>query len=526
MERFSRSWTIRSEVTGSIAPSQVRVLLVTAMLSSAAGLVLELLLVTQASYLAGNATLATGVVVGTFLAAMGLGAWITEFLAVSSSPRSALLRCLLLVELSLCPLCLLGPLALFQLFAIDGPLWLAVVVLTILVGVLGGMELPLITRLLETQQQLRQVLARVLALDYFGSLLGALAFPMLLLPTLGLLPTAAVLSIVPIGCACWLSWTFSDLRKWRRGTLLAMPIIAAGGLVSVPLGDRIEDNLYSDPVISRVQSRYQRIVLTRRRGDMRLYLDGNLQFSSRDEYRYHEALVHPGMAAHPNPKRILLLGAGDGLALREVLRWPDVERVDLIELDPEMLRLAQKNPALQRLNQNSFADPRVHVEIGDAFGLLRTIQGPFDVVIADFPDPDTASVARLYSVGFYSRLIPLLSTDGIFITQASTPFFTPMVLASIEKSLQHLPVKTHPYSVTVPSFGPWGFVLAHREKQTLDFQPVPFEARWFDQYQLKQLMQFPKDYRPEDQDSVKPNRLSRPVLIDYQRRDRWSAPIR
>ena len=101
-----------------------------------------------------------------------------------------------------------------------------------------------------------------------------------------------------------------------------------------------------------------------------------------------------------------------------------------------------------------------------------------------------------------------------------------MVLASIEKSLQHLPVKTHPYSVTVPSFGPWGFVLAHREKQTLDFQPVPFEARWFDQYQLKQLMQFPKDYRPEDQDSVKPNRLSRPVLIDYQRRDRWSAPIR
>ena len=159
------------------------------MLSSAAGLILELLLVTQASYLAGNATLATGVVVGTFLAAMGLGAWLTEFLAVSTTPRPALLRCLVIVELSLCPLCLLGPLVLFQLFAIDGPLWLAVVVLTILVGVLGGMELPLITRLLETQQQLRQVLARVLALDYFGSLLGALAFPLLLLPTLGLLPT-------------------------------------------------------------------------------------------------------------------------------------------------------------------------------------------------------------------------------------------------------------------------------------------------------------------------------------------------
>ena len=496
------------------------------MLSSAAGLILELLLVTQASYLAGNATLATGVVVGTFLAAMGLGAWLTEFLAVSSTPRAALLRCLFLVELSLCPLCLLGPLALFQLFAVDGPLWLAVVVLTILVGILGGMELPLITRLLETQQQLRQVLARVLALDYFGSLLGALSFPLLLLPTLGLLPTAAALALVPIGCACWLSWTFDDLRRWRRGALFSIPLIAAGGFFSIPLGDRIEDSLYSDPVISRTQSRFQRIVLTRRRGDMRLYLDGNLQFSSRDEYRYHEALVHPAMAAHPNPKRVLLLGAGDGLALREVLRWPNVERVDLIELDQAMLTLAQEHPALQRLNQNSFADPRVNVEVGDAFGLLPDLPGPFDVVIADFPDPDTAAVARLYSVGFYSRLLPLMGSNGVFVTQASTPFFTPLVLASIEKSLQHFPVKTHPYSVTVPSFGPWGFVLAHREKKPLTFQPVPFEARWFDRAQLERMLQFPKDYRPSDQNSVQANRLSRPILIDYQRRDRWSAPIR
>ena len=513
-------------MTNSIAPSQVRVLLVTAMLSSAAGLILELLLVTQASYLAGNATLATGVVVGTFLAAMGLGAWLTEFLAISKTPQPALLRCLLIVELSLCPLCFLGPLGLFQLFAIDGPLWLAVVMLTILVGVLGGMELPLITRLLETQQQLRQVLARVLALDYFGALLGALAFPLLLLPAFGLLPTAAALSLVPIGCACWLSWSFDDLRRWRRGTIFAIPLVATGGFFSIPLGDRIEDSLYSDPVISRVQSRYQRIVLTRRRGDMRLYLDGNLQFSSRDEYRYHEALVHPAMAAHPKPKHVLLLGAGDGLALREVLRWPSVERVELIELDEAILTMAQEHPALQRLNQNSFADPRVNIQVGDAFGLISDMPGPFDVVIADFPDPDTAAVARLYSVGFYNRLIKQLDSDGVFVTQASTPFFTPLVLASIEKSLQHLPVQTHPYSVTVPSFGPWGFVLAHRDKQQLAFQPVPFEAKWFDHAQLTRMLEFPRDYRPSDQDSVRANRLTRPILIDYQRRDRWSAPIR
>ena len=303
-------------------------------------------------------------------------------------------------------------------------------------------------------------------------------------------------------------------------------MVATGGFFSIPLGDRIEDSLYSDPVISRVQSRYQRIVLTRRRGDMRLYLDGNLQFSSRDEYRYHEALVHPAMAAHPKPKHVLLLGAGDGLALREVLRWPSVERVELIELDEAILTMAQKHPALQRLNQNSFADPRVHIQVGDAFGLISEMPGPFDVVIADFPDPDTAAVARLYSVGFYNRLIKQLDSDGVFVTQASTPFFTPLVLASIEKSLQHLPVQTHPYSVTVPSFGPWGFVLAHRDKRQLAFQPVPFEAKWFDHAQLTRMLEFPRDYRPSDQDSVRANRLTRPILIDYQRRDRWSAPIR
>ncbi|HGY5557189.1 MAG TPA: spermidine synthase, partial [Prochlorococcus sp.] len=223
---------------------------------------------------------------------------------------------------------------------------------------------------------------------------------------------------------------------------------------------------------------------------------------------------------------VLLLGAGDGLALREVLRWPSVERIDLIELDKAILTMAQEHPALQRLNQNSFADPRVHVQVGDAFGLISEMPGPFDVVIADFPDPDTAAVARLYSVGFYNRLIKQLDSDGVFVTQASTPFFTPLVLASIEKSLQHLPVQTHPYSVTVPSFGPWGFVLAHRESQQLAFQAVPFEAKWFDHAQLTRMLEFPRDYRPSDQDSVQANRLTRPILIDYQRRDRWSAPIR
>ncbi|MFM7549121.1 MAG: polyamine aminopropyltransferase [Cyanobacteriota bacterium] len=509
--------------------SQLRLLLATAALSSAAGLVLELLLVTQASYLAGDAALATGVVVGTFLAAMGLGAWLSQFVAPGVRPRRGLLRAFLLVELGLVPLCLLGPLALFALFAAEAPLWPAVVLLTLAVGVLGGMELPILTRLLEQQQQVRTALARALALDYLGALVGSLLFPLLLLPWLGLLPTAAVLALVPLSCAALLSWFFAELRPWRWLVTALLPLVGLAGLLLAPLEGRIEDQFYADPVIGRLQTRFQRIVLTRRRNDLRLYLDGSLQFSSLDEYRYHEALVHPAMALQGRPRRVLLLGAGDGLALREVLRWPGLERVDLVELDPAMLRLARHQPFLRRLNRASLEDPRLRLHVGDAFALTGPLPGRlpgpllgrYDVVVADFPDPDTPAVARLYSVAFYGRLLQRLAPDGLIVTQASTPFFAPKVMASIEATFQTLGLETRPYIVDVPSFGPWGFVIARRPGQPKRAPLLPFRGRWIDQAQLTHLFSLPRDLRPAPGETVEANRLSRPVLVPYQRQSRW-----
>ncbi len=506
----------------TLSPLQVRVLFATAALSSAVGLVLELMLVTQASYLLGDAALATGVVIGTFLAAMGLGAWLSQFVAEDGRPRQRLLGTFLVVELCLSPLCLLAPLSLFALFSAEGPVWLALVVFTLMVGVLGGMEVPLLTRLLETQQHLRKALARVLALDYFGALLGSLLFPLVLLPWLGLLPTAGVLAVVPLASSAALCWLFPDIRRWRWPVTAALPLAAVAAWLIVPLGDRIEDGLYDDPVVGRLQTRHQRIVLTRRRNDLRLFLDGNLQFSSLDEYRYHEALVHPALALHPRPERVLVLGAGDGLALREVLRWPGVKRIDLVELDAQMLNLARRHPFLRRLNGDSLTDPRLHTHVGDAFELVRRLEGPFDVVIADFPDPATAALARLYSVTFYGRLLRRLAPGGLIVTQASTPFFTPKVMASIRATLHELALETRPYSVDVPSFGPWGFVLAHRPGQILTARPLPFRGRWFDSNQLDRLFQLPRDLEPAEAERVLPNRLSRPVLTDYQRQVRWS----
>ncbi|MCP9826362.1 polyamine aminopropyltransferase [Synechococcus sp. EJ6-Ellesmere] len=503
------------------SPLQVRVLLATAALSSSVGLVLELMLVTQASYLLGDVALATGMVIGTFLAAMGLGAWLSQFVGGGERSQQRLLSAFLLVELCLSPLCLLGPLALFALFSVDGPLWLALVVVTVLVGVLGGMEVPLLTRLLESQQHLRKALARVLALDYLGALLGSLLFPLLLLPRFGLLPTAGLLAMMPLISSAVLCWVFPGCRRWRWPVSGALPLAALAAWALVPLGNRIEDGLYDDPVVGRVQSRHQRIVLTSRRGDLRLFLDGNLQFSSLDEYRYHEALVHPALALHGRPERVLLLGAGDGLAAREILRWPGVRRLDLVELDPQMLQLARAHPFLRRLNQASLDDPRVQTHIGDAFELVRRLPGPYDVVIADFPDPDSPALARLYSVTFYGRLLGRLAPAGLLVTQASTPFFTPKVMASIQATLAELDLVTRPYSVDVPSFGPWGFVLAHRPGRPLQVATPPFEGRWFDRAQLETLFALPRDLRPPGDAVVLPNRLTRPVLDGYQRQSLW-----
>jgi spermidine synthase len=501
--------------------SQQRLLLLTAAFSSAVGLVLELLLVTQASYLTGDAALATGMVVGTFLAAMGLGAWLSQGIAVEAEDRPTLLRAFLLVELALAPLCLFGPLLLLLIWSVEGPIWLALVGLTLLVGVLGGMELPLLTRLLESGGTLRQTLARVLALDYAGALAGSLLFPLLLLPSLGLLATASLLSLMPLLAALLISRSFPSCRRWWRPIALALPLLALLSVGMLRLGERLEDGIYDDPVISRQQSRHQRLVLTRRRDDLRLYLDGNLQFSSIDEYRYHEALVHPVMALHPAPRRVLLLGAGDGLALRELLRWPGLERVDLVELDPAMLSLARRQPFLRRLNGGSLEDPRLRVHLGDAFALVPRLQGHYDVVIADFPDPETASLARLYSTAFYNRLRQRLAPHGLLVTQASTPFFAPKVMASIRRTLEGVGFSALAYSVDVPSFGPWGFVLAHLPGQQLRPRSLPFTGRWFDQDQLESLFRLPRDLQPPPREPVRPNRLSRPVLVDYQRQTRW-----
>ncbi|MEO1133204.1 MAG: polyamine aminopropyltransferase [Cyanobacteria bacterium J06639_1] len=504
----------------SLTRRQFYSLLAAAAVSSGCGLAAELLLGTLASYLVGNQALAYGIAVGGFLAAMGLGSYLSQFVApAETSASDRLLTSFFRVELAIAPLTAILPLGLFALFVLDGPLWMGLTLTAMILGALAGMEVPLLTRMVERDRELRTALAGVLALDYAGALAGSLLFPIVLLPVFGMFPSAAIVGAFPAWMVCWMGGEFPRLRRWRMwGAGVGTMLLLFAGVVQ-PISDRLENALYAAPIVSRHQSAYQRIVLTRFGRDVRLFLDGDLQLSTLDEYRYHEALVHPAIAAAPNPRRVLLLGAGDGMALREILKWPQIEDVLLVELDPQIVELARTYPALIEANHRAFDDPRVRVMYGDAFREIARLRESFDVILADFPDPDTNAIAKLYSLGFYYQIRQHLAPEGVFVTQASSPFFAPKAYACIVETLTAADFEVHPYTTTVPSFGPWGFVLAGRSPLSLSEVTLPVPTRYLTPDLLPALFTLPADIALG---SVQINRLSHPAIVRYYTDPRWA----
>jgi spermidine synthase len=507
-----------------LTPLQRGMLLAAAAVSSACGLAIELLLGTLASYLVGNQALAFGIAIGGFLAAMGLGSYLSRFIAVHDDPHTLLLR-FIQVELAIAPCSFVVPIGLFALFTINAPFWLALALSTTILGTLAGMEVPILTRMLEKDEGVRGAVSSILALDYVGALFGSLAFPVILLPFLGMFPTAAVIAALPAIMVVGLGRVFPRMKLWQRlGLCLAAFLLAIAPFAHL-LGNRLEDNLYQAPIISRIQSAYQRIVLTRQGHDVRLFLDGDLQLSTVDEYRYHEALVHPAISTvmlhHPDRHlQVLLMGAGDGMALREILKWPNVDQVTLIDLDPAMVQLAKRHPVLREANQRAFEDPRVVLQIGDALKLAPRLTAQFDVIIADFPDPDRDVLAKLYAKGFYQALKQRLVPDGVLVTQASSSFFAPKVLACIHATLQAAGFNAQPYVAEVPSFGPWGYVLARTKAIPMAGWKLPIATRFLTEGLLQHLFELPKDV---ELGNVEVNELSRPVILKYQDNPRWGV---
>jgi spermidine synthase len=403
---------------------------------------------------------------------------------------------------------------------------LALILISATIGLLVGCEIPLLMTLMQRirPQPAGLSLADLLAADYLGAVIAGVAFPLLVLPTLGQIDAALAVGALNACAGLLILWLLGrELRPQRRRLLilpLVLALIAVGVVASYAHSFEVtaRQALYDDPVVRSVTSKYQSIVITRSLdgSDTRLFLDGDLQFSSVDEYRYHESLVHPAMAGPHS--RVLILGGGDGIAMREVLRYPDVSQAVEVELDPKMIDIARHDPRILPINRGSLNSPRVHVILGDAFTWLRHQNQKFDVVIADFPDPDDAAVAKLYSVDFYALLrASALAPGGRLVVQAGSPYFAQDAFWSIARSVREAGYEITPYHVDVPSFGDWGFVLGQRfVKPPLRMPtPAPKGLRFLDAPELQAAAVFPIDRRARP--GIQASTLNRPILVDYER---------
>src|SRR5271168_1386278 len=353
-------------------------------LIAACGLIYELIAGTLASYLLGDSVFQFSTIIGCYLFAMGIGSYLSRFL------RRGLVARFVSVELMVGLVGGFSSSLLFLAFAYTEAFRLVLYMVVILVGTLVGLEIPLLMRILKERFQFRELVSHVLTFDYLGALGASLLFPILLVPKLGLVRSALVFGILNAGVALWSTYLFREQlgRSYglRAGCIAVLALLGAGTIFADRISSAADNSLYADEVIFSRNTRYQRIVLTRWKDDLRLFLNSHLQFSSRDEYRYHEALVHPGLAALPGARRVLVLGGGDGLAVREILKYPSVESVTLVDLDPEMTQLFSRHAVLSALNQHSLTAPRVHVINDDAFRWLAAVPDRFDFIVVDFPD--------------------------------------------------------------------------------------------------------------------------------------------
>lgn len=458
---------------------------------AACGLVYELELVALASYLIGDSVTQASVVLSVMVFAMGIGSLAAKRLRRRAAAAFGVLEALL----ALVGGC--SAMALYAVFAwtgawgglwVSGPRWL-LVAFSLAIGLLIGAEVPLLMELIQRirRQDAGGAVADLFAADYVGALVGGLAFPFLLLPRFGQLTGAMLTGTVNVaaGAALVLGLFRRDLTRRTRRLLLCanlavLAVLATAAVLVDDFEGAAREEVYGDDVRIALHTGVQEVVLTggTHGRPLGLFLDGRLRVSGRDEHRYHEALVHPAMNG-PHA-RVLVLGGGDGLAAREVLRYPGVRRVDVVELDPAVVDLARSDPGLSRLNGHVFGDARVHVTTADAFRRLWTARPvpSYDVVIADLPDPGITASTKLYSQEFYGLVRRVLAPDGRLAVHAGPVSSRPRAFWTVESTMRAAGLLTTPYRVGGRDSGfaegpdrtagasrapdDWGFVLASR----------------------------------------------------------------
>ncbi|GAQ19425.1 spermidine synthase [Oceanobacillus picturae] len=492
---------------------------------SICGIIFEVLFGALGSYILGDGVKQYTLTISLFLTGMGIGA------SLSEKVMKNLIISFIWVEFGVA---IIGGFSSFTMFGItaiapEGTDAFYLYFITALVGALTGFELPILIRKAnEIGVSLNRSTARVLFSDYAGGLVGGLLFVFLLRPQFGMVKSAFLVGCINVTVALIVLWLFrKEIRHFMVhavcGVIIALSLIL-GLFFGEELAFSFEQKLYKDPILHMEESSYQKIILTQDQKDVRLYLDGSLQLSSTDEYRYHETLVHPAMSFIDKPKNVLILGGGDGVAAKEVLKYDALESLTLVDLDPAVVELANTNKQLLKLNEGSLKDQKVTVKNMDAFKYLENSDEWFDVILVDLPDPNNESLNKLYTKEFYSLARNHLTAEGAMMVQATSPVFAREVYWTISETIASTGLNTENLHVDVPSFGNWGFVMASREEIDIENLTIEHETRFLEEDMLGSLTEFGKD---EDQEIIgkdgeetvlKPNTLIDPHLIQIYER--------
>lgn len=468
-----------SDREAPLTKRQTAIMMFSVMVVALCGIVYELIIAAVSSYLLGNSVYQFSMTIGFFMFAMGIGSYISKWF------QSDLVATFINVEIAVALIGGFCSSLLFLMFPYTSMYRPVMFGLIILIGTCVGLEIPLLARILSRSTEWKESIANVLSLDYLGALAGSVAFPLLMLPTLGLFQSSFVIGLLNVGVAIFSIFIFGSSISGMRGRLIASLVVLAllvGGLVtSESLTKFAESKLYADKIIYSKQTPYQRIVVTRnaRNSGVRLYLDKHIQFASVDEYRYHEALVHPVMSIEGARDEVLILGGGDGLAVREVLKYEDVKRITIVDIDPAITELCSTFAPIVRLNKGSLDSDKVNVVNADAFSHLLDYAGRdpekfprFDRVIIDLPDPHNEVLDKLYSKEFYLIIRNCMSPDGHMVSQCSSPFFAREVFWCINRTMEEASFGVTPYRIPMVSFGIWGFNLCSADGAPVTSVPI------------------------------------------------------
>ena len=451
------------------------------------------------------------------MSSMGIGAWISRFI------EDGLEKAFVVLQMSIALLGGFSAFILFYAFAYIGNYEAFLYIVTISLGTMLGIEIPIIIRILKESFSLKTNISNVFTVDYIGALFASLLFPLVLMPKLGLMQTAFLFGGLNLFVGSLALFIFYKILGYRYiiSTFIIGILLVTGFVKSNSLTTMIEKKLYQYPIVYSLQTPYQKIIITSQKGRVQFYINGAIQFDSIDEHRYHESLVHPAMSMSKSYENILIIGGGDGMALREVLKYKAVGDITLVDLDSAITKLFSTHKTLTKLNNHSFDSPKVTIVNQDAWKFVESSNKLYDVIIIDLPDPNNISLSRLYTKSFYRLLSSHLSKAGAMVSQSTSPMFSRQAFWSIAKTIKESGFITTPYHTYIPSFGEWGFVLASKLKLPIESISVD-GLQYIDDDTMKSMLHFDADL---DRVEVEINKLSNHKLIYYYNHgwDKWYA---